>query len=69
MDKLCKENAHVKELLDTERFIYLGYVVCAFDEKYVREATADEKLWNGSDICFYRDLCGIIRVVSGRAPQ
>lgn len=49
LDKLCKENAHVKELLDTERFIYLGYVVCAFDEKYVREATADEKLWNGSD--------------------
>lgn len=49
LEKVCQENSHIKELLDSEKFIYLGYVVCAFDEKYVREATDDEKLWNGSD--------------------
>ncbi|KSV58132.1 helix-turn-helix domain-containing protein [Acetivibrio ethanolgignens] len=49
LEKVRSENVHIKELLDSEQFIYLGYVVCAFDEKYVREATDDEKLWNCSD--------------------
>ncbi len=49
LEKVCTANPRLKELLDSERFIYLGYVVCIFDEKYVREATDDEKRWNGSD--------------------
>ncbi len=49
LEKVCSQNKHIKELLDTEQFIYLGYVVCTFDEKYVRESTDSEKLWNDSD--------------------
>ncbi len=49
IETLCSENAAFKQLLDAEYFVYLGYVVCVFDEKYVREATDEEKQWNGSD--------------------
>ena len=49
LDKVCEENPHIKELLDNGTFIYLGYVVCINDERYVRKARDYEKLCSGAE--------------------
>lgn len=49
LDKVCEENPHIKELLDKGTFIYLGYVVCINDERYVRKAKDYETICSGAE--------------------
>ncbi len=48
-DKVCKANPNIKELLDSGKFVYLGYVVCINDDEYIREAKNYEKEIYGYD--------------------
>lgn len=43
--RLYQENAHFAEILRSGQFIYLGYVVCINDEKYVRRKSPNEMYW------------------------
>ena len=47
LDELCKKNKRIADLLDSKRFIYLGYVVCINDAQYVRKVTDDSEKWTG----------------------
>lgn len=44
-DRLHQENTHFADLMESGQFIYLGYVVCINDEKYVRRKSQDELYW------------------------
>ena len=37
LGKLCSQNKYFRELLESNEFIYLGYVVCRNNEKYIEE--------------------------------
>lgn len=39
---LCKKNEYLQELLNTRKFVYLGYVVCINDAKYLEKKREGE---------------------------
>lgn len=47
--KLCEQNLFFNSLLRSGRFVYIGYVVCINNDKYIREAEDYEKLISGYD--------------------
>lgn len=42
LETACSKDAYLKALLDSEEYIYLGYVVCKNDRKYVEKIEDDE---------------------------
>lgn len=34
---VCEKNSHIRVLLESKQFVYLGYVVCINDDKYLRK--------------------------------
>lgn len=53
LEKLCNENEHLKELLESEKFIYLGYVVCCNDNMYVEKVRDENNNVTGYDLTDY----------------
>ena len=47
------ENKHLKELLESEKFIYLGYVVCCNDNMYVEKVRDENNNVTGYDLTDY----------------
>lgn len=43
LEKVCLDNVHLKEELDTGKLIYLGYVVAKNDKKYVERINTDSE--------------------------
>lgn len=43
LEKVCLDNVHLKEALDTGKLIYLGYVVAKNEKKYVERINTDSE--------------------------
>lgn len=49
LEKLCDKNKHLKALIDSKAFIYLGYVVCLNDPIYIEKIDSAEEKYDLSD--------------------
>lgn len=47
LDEVCQKNKHVAELLESKKFIYIGYLVCINDDQYIQPVTDGSEKWTG----------------------